>query len=364
MGKSVVKEFDINHIHQKYIQLTPIVDESVSDFCLRIVKSIGEKDYQLVKATCFGSLKYRGEFETEFRKYIQGQFPITWIEGANCTDAFMNGIHIWVIKDAHVEYFSADFYIRASLFEDDNAQYLFVGDILSDPSLNPALSCARMLDYLEGFLNKHGFTFTQVVRTWYYLEGILNWYDDFNKARTDFFKRTGVMLNLIPASTGVGARNMIGSPATMELLAIKSKNGQPYVSRIVSPLQREATDYGSSFSRGIKIKSKEYEFLSISGTASIMPNGETAHIGQLEQQIRYSFNVINNILQQEGYKLEDAVKAIAYLKNRNSFEILQTYLDQNYSFQIPLIITENTLCRHNLLFEIELDLMKILRVKN
>jgi enamine deaminase RidA (YjgF/YER057c/UK114 family) len=364
MGNPITKESGHSRIKQKYIQLTPGREESISDFCLRIARSIGGEGYHLVKATCFGSLQYQHEFETEFIKYSQGQFPLTWVEGANCTDVFMNGIHIWAVKDTHVDYFSSDFNIRACKFEDDNAQYLYAGNILSEPLLAPALSCARLFDYLEGFLNKYGFSFNHVKRTWYYLDGILNWYEGFNKIRTDFFKRTGANLNLLPASTGVGGSNMIGSPVTMELLAIKSKYEQSVVSRIVSPLQREATDYGSSFSRGIIIKSKGYEFLSISGTASILPNGETAHIGELGQQIRYTFNVIEKILQQEGYKLENAVKAIAYIKNKDSFETLQTYLGQNYNGQISFIITEGTICRENLLFEIELDLMKDLRVKN
>lgn len=358
MGNLIIKEFRDSHIKQKYIQLTPGEKESISDFCHRITRSLGNTGYRLVKATCFGSLQYQHEFETELRKYFQSQYPITWVEGVNCANTFLNGIHIWAVEAAHVEYFSADFNIHACMFEDDNTQYFLAGNILSEPSLDPALSCAKLFDYLEGFLNKHGFSFIHIVRTWFYLDDITNWYDDFNKVRTDFFIKTGVMLNLLPASTGVGGRNMIGSPVTMELLAIKSKIGQPNVSRIVSPAQKEATDYGSSFSRGIKIKFKEHEFLSISGTASILPNGVTAYIGELEQQIRYTFNVLIKIIQHEGYKFEDTVKAIAYIKNRDNFNLLQTYLDQNYSSQISFIISENTICRENLLFEIELDLMK------
>ena len=36
--------------------------------------------------------------------------------------------------------------------------------------------------------------------------------------------------------------------------------------------------------------------MSISGTASILPNGETVHLGDIEKQISYSFEVVQGLV--------------------------------------------------------------------
>lgn len=87
-----------------------------------------------------------------------------------------------------------------------------------------------------------------LVRTWLYLDHILDWYDDFNRVRNTFFERNGVFDGLVPASTGIGCANPHGSALVAKGLAVLPK--QPPPPRAVpSPLQCPANDYQSDVCR-------------------------------------------------------------------------------------------------------------------
>ena len=352
--KEIVREQN-KHL---YIQLKPEVNESISKFCIRIFGHLKRYNYHIAKVSCFGSLNNREAFESEMKLHATDPFPITWVEGENCSESFLNGIQLWAVK-ADVKYLSTNFNAKAIYFEDDDARYLFIGDIISGFGNEEGAGYPSLLKKVESFLLQNGFLFTDVIRTWYYLDDILSWYDEFNQIRTDFFKHTGVFKNGLPASTGVSGKNKMGLPTLMELLAVNPKSESVTVAEVKSPQQNEANAYGSSFSRAVKFKSNSNKkWMSISGTASILPSGETAHIGNLEKQIQCSFEVVQDILQQEGYDFDDVVRATAYLKNKSSLPILKSFLYENPKYHVPLIISENTICRDNLLFEIEMDLVK------
>ncbi len=352
-----MNEIKKEHSNQLYIQLVPEQDETVSAFCRRLVNILETEDYQVVKATCFGALANRERFESELEQAIDKQFPLTWVEGENCSNSFLNGIQLWAVK-AEVIYGETNFKAKTSRFSDDSGHYLFIGDLLSEPQGNADLEYEMVLERLDQLLQEAGFVYTDVVRTWYYLDDILRWYDSFNRIRTAFFKQKGVFESFIPASTGVSGRNKSGSSVTMELLAFKPAKETAAIAQVKSPMQNEAGEYGSSFSRAIRVNSAGSQWMSISGTASILPSGETANIGNVKRQIQHSFEVVGQIVANEGYNFSNLVRATAYLKDKSSLSILHEFLTDNPQYQMPLVVTENSICRDDLLFEIEMDLVK------
>lgn len=58
---------------------------------------------------------------------------------------------------------------------------------------------------MEEALNRAGMDFSHVVRTWFYNNRLLDWYEEFNRARDTFFESRGVFDRLVPASTGIGS---------------------------------------------------------------------------------------------------------------------------------------------------------------
>src|SRR5579871_5417441 len=62
----------------------------------------------------------------------------------------------------------------------------------------------------------------------------------------------------------------------------------------------EAYDYGSAFSRGMRIELNGVTILLISGTASIDDQGQTVHVGDLRAQVRRTYDNISKLLASEG----------------------------------------------------------------
>ena len=72
----------------------------------------------------------------------------------------------------------------------------------------------------------------------------------------------------------------------------------PVVKRAITNLNalNEAYDYGSAFSRGMRIDLNGLTILLISGTASIDEHGSTVHVGDFRAQLRRTYDNITDLL--------------------------------------------------------------------
>jgi len=121
----------------------------------------------------------------------------------------------------------------------------------------------------------------------------------------------------------------------------------------------EAYDYGSAFSRGMRIDLKDVSILLISGTASIDDQGRTVHEGDLRAQTRRTFENIGALLAAEGATWHDIVRTTCYL--RDIERDYQAFNEERTSFYkeerlSPLPAStgiQAILCRPDLLIEIE-----------
>ncbi|MGA3024641.1 MAG: Rid family hydrolase [Bryobacteraceae bacterium] len=77
----------------------------------------------------------------------------------------------------------------------------------------------------------------------------------------------------------------------------------------------EAHDYGSAFSRGLRLDIGNVVILLISGTASIDENGDTVHIGDFRGQCRRTYHNITGLLESEGATWKDIVRTTCYLRD-------------------------------------------------
>ena len=242
-------------------------------------------------------------------------------------------------------------------FEDPDARYCILGDIRPEnPDASPGEQTTEVLEAMQTGLKSAGMNFQNIVRTWFYNDRILDWYAEFNRARSTFFQKHGI--TAIPASTGIGVANRTGAALVAKAIAVVPKNGSVTIQRVESPLQCEATAYGSAFSRGLEVADRAVRVLYISGTASIEANGETAYVGNAAKQIEKTMEVIDAMLEKNGMKLTDTVRAIGYFRHREHIPLWGKYCRARGLAPIPIILTECEVCRKNLLFEIELDAAK------
>ena len=121
----------------------------------------------------------------------------------------------------------------------------------------------------------------------------------------------------------------------------------------------EAYDYGSAFSRGMRIDLNGVTILLISGTASIDEHGHTVHVGDFRAQLKRTFENITKLLAAEGATWHDIVRTTCYL--RDIERDYQVFNDERTAFYKqqgldPLPAStgiQAILCRPDLLIEIE-----------
>ena len=199
--------------------------------------------------------------------------------------------------------------------------------------------------------------FGHLVRTWFYLDKILDWYDGFNQTRTPFLRARGAFEGLVPASTGIGMPNRFGAAVVAGALAIKPKK-TAMVREVASPLQCPALNYKSSFSRAVEVERADGRALYISGTASIEAGGKTAYVGDPQAQIELTMQVVAAILQSRQMDWSDTTRAIAYFKEGKDAPLFADYLRANGMEALPVTWMHGDICRDDLLFEVELDAVK------
>jgi 2-iminobutanoate/2-iminopropanoate deaminase len=121
----------------------------------------------------------------------------------------------------------------------------------------------------------------------------------------------------------------------------------------------EAYDYGSAFSRGMRIELGKFVVLLISGTASIDEGGRTLYAGDLRAQTRRTFDNISALLAAEGATWKDVVRTTCYLRDiERDYKAFNEERAAFYKKQKLNPLPASTgiqaiLCRPDLLVEIE-----------
>lgn len=242
--------------------------------------------------------------------------------------------------------------------QDDHAEYIYL-QVLSTPGKGDKYDLTRgVFDEMEDRLQIAGVDFSRTARTWLFADDILSWYDKLNRARDHFFEQHQIFNKLVPASTGVGIANPLNAALTTELLAVRPLNDDIRIHKVVSPMQCEALDYKSSFSRAVRIQTPDHARMYVSGTASIAPGGATAYVDDCAKQIDLTMQVVEALIANGSMGWSDSVRAIAYFKDSRDFGLFDAFC-QKAGLNLPHVKIEADVCRHDLLFELELELLSL-----
>ncbi|HXG35241.1 MAG TPA: Rid family hydrolase [Bryobacteraceae bacterium] len=121
----------------------------------------------------------------------------------------------------------------------------------------------------------------------------------------------------------------------------------------------EATEYGSAFSRGIRLEIGNLVVLLISGTASVDEHGRSVHVGDFRAQTRRTFENITALLAAESASWKDVVRTHCYLRDIErdyaafNEERTRFYREQGLDPLPASTAVQAILCRPELLVEIE-----------
>ena len=209
-------------------------------------------------------------------------------------------------------------------------------------------------------LEAQGASYRDVVRTWFYLDDILAWYPEFNRARSAVYGQFGLLPEngrwQLPASTGIQGQAPSGAAATLDLLAVVGPpEGRPLVRQLRSPAQPEALTYGSAFSRGALIREPEVSLIQVSGTAAIDEQGASLYPGDIRGQIDCTFDKIAALIGQEGASLTDTAAACVFVKSPQDALIYQEQAAARGLRDFPAVVMVADICREELLFEIDAE---------
>jgi len=219
-----------------------------------------------------------------------------------------------------------------------------------------------MFDRADRILRRYGSSYKDVARTWLYLSGILDWYPDFNKARSEKYGEFGIMPGpgdnrlLLPASTGIGADAPSGAAASMDVLAVvENSDRAPSVRKLSNRRQLDAFRYGAAFSRGAVMMEDDVKLIQVSGTAAIDEHGVSLHPGDIRSQINCTFDRIETLLGQEGADLRSIAAATAFVKRPEYAPIFWKMAADRGLTEFPAVCVVADVCREELLFEIDAE---------
>ena len=350
-----------NGLDELFITAVPHQDGGTfTDMFEAAMRVVSDAGATIVAQDVFG-LPALEEAEKQALHDVFGEpdWPITWLrEGASAGEA-LTGTQIRAIAGTAVERIRIDGRVVGSVFTDGCARYARLADLRSaDPSAPRTQQARETLEMMESAFQSVGMEFSDCIRTWLYLDNILDWYEQFNKVRDAFFRERNVFDGLVPASTGIGGSNAAGSAVVANAIAIQPIDpsaGHIKVFPLPSPLQCPALEYGSSFSRAVEVAFPGHRHLMVSGTASIEPGGKTACLDDTLGQIDLTMKVVAAILESRKMDWSDVTRAIAYIKDGTEAPLFTKWLADNSLPPLPMVTAENDICRPELLFEIEVD---------
>lgn len=358
-GMQVVTVPRPNH-QELFISASPRPGQGAVDCFRDVAGLLHRNDARVVSLEVFGLSA--PEFFPGLRAAFDGElpFPVTWIEEGGDDPNRLVGVQTWAVTGLNLEPIRVDGRVLGVVFEDGCMRTCRLGGLGQGSGAMSVADQSRLVfERMAEILSLVGMNFSDVVRTWFYNCKMLDWYGDFNKVRTRFFNDNGVFDGLVPASTGVGGRNCYGSALTAGLLAVTPACEAMQVSPVASPLQCPALDYGSSFSRAVELALPDHRRLLISGTASIAPEGHTVYVDDVERQVELTMDVVQAILESRRMDWGDVSRGIGYFKDIADAPVFGRYLAAHGLPELPVLLVKEDICRHDLLFELELDAIKI-----
>ncbi len=296
---------------------------------------------------------------------VKTEIPPTFVEGTPCNGYAVAGIHAVAIQqypDPEPPVVRWKNRPCGRALRGQDADYLALSDVGSlvrqVGKETPGEETRKTFAVVEEVLNQSQWTFHDVRRTWFYLQNILDWYNEFNQIRNTAFKHLGILngnpLGAIPASTGIQGRNADGGWCTLDLLAIRAVPGQSIETRrLVNPKQNEAPQYGSAFARALSVKTARCQYLFVSGTASIDEHGVSVYPGDFEKQTIRTLENVSALLATAGAKLQDICQATAFVKRPEDVKLYHSIAHRMGLDRVPVVCTLADVCRDDLLYELD-----------
>jgi enamine deaminase RidA (YjgF/YER057c/UK114 family) len=340
-----------------FLTATPLAGEGLAPMMARVGRHLRQLPWRAVGMTVFTGATGSERREELLRAAFGAvEWPVTWLQTDDDSCDGPAGVEVHAVNGPEVRTIRLRTRTVGCAWEDAAARHCELGDLRDEQTAHsPLVQTRQVLEDMAAALRQANMEFRHVYRTWFRNRDILGWYGDFNRVRTEFFSRTRVFDGLLPASTGIGAANSGGAALVCGLWAMHPKAPDIEARAMDSPLQGSATKYGSSFSRAVEVDLGDHRRLTISGTASIAPAGETLHVGDVAAQVELTMRVVRAILNSRGMDWAQVTRGVAYFRQSTDRGSYLRWCQANNVKNMPVIVSHHTLCRDDLLYETEID---------
>ncbi|QQE11281.1 hypothetical protein JD969_17555 [Planctomycetota bacterium] len=374
-------KFYVNHVqeHIAFIVVAFEQGDGVLEGYSAIADYVAENKLSIVHERIFGSLQNEKQALLARKEIFDGSGldssnTISWIEGMPIWGSGVAGIMLKAISPQHtqsgVQRIWLDGKVVGSKWQWDGDQYIILQGLgLHNSKIINDDRCRQTeeaISQAEALLYRENMAFKDVARTWFYLDDILDWYNEFNIVRNKIYNQFELMPQgetclKLPASTGICGKNNKDSALLIDLVAVKkleASNDNSIIKQLSNNAQEDAFEYGSAFSRGAVIAKNDFKILQLSGTASINEAGETIFINDPKAQIECTLDKIQNLLMQEDVSLADMGSACVFCKDATYANIYQEIAIERGLEEMPAILMVADVCRDDLLFEIDGECLK------
>ncbi len=290
--------------------------------------------------------------------------PITYVEGSPVGEMKWAGIHAIAVRPDdknQTRLLERNGFICGRIYEGKEARHLSLSDVgrlLKKRKKDCTHETEEIFKVTQSLLQEHDWSYNNVCRTWFYLDDILEWYDEFNQIRNQVYNGLGLFngqaQGVIPASTGIEGKNPREGCCTLDLLAMKPLQNHSFqIQRLVNPKQNEALEYGSAFSRGLSIAMDQSDYLFVSGTASIDEHGVTVYKDDVRKQVLRTMENIEALISSHGAGLQDLTQLTVFVKYKDDIDVFYELADQMGCPKERAVCMIADVCRDDLLFEID-----------
>lgn len=341
---------------ERFINFLPEAGEDVPEVLQALAQAASE-DSEVLELRVFAS---RDRFQAIRARLMNipgsRSWPTSLLDGAPMGGSGVAGAQLHLLQGADVEVVELHGDLVGTSFQRDGARYCILGGVGPEHAYeSPGEQARSTILRMEEALESQGLGLKNLVRTWFFMKDILAWYPAFNEVRTGIFRDRGIFQGYVPASTGIAGLNHRGTALVASALAVLPTSRGPRVGAVPSPLQCPAGSYGSNFSRAGELVEGRTRRVLVSGTASIDPQGRTAHPGEVRAQIDLTLRVVAAILAERSLDFRSVFRGNAYFQDGGDADALGPALAGHGLDPRLLVVSQNTVCRNDLLFEMEVE---------
>ncbi len=346
---------------------TPVAEEGLRAVFEDVAAVRAREGIEPIAETVYGSADARtailsARSDALRARGIDDSTPVTFVSGAPACGGSLAGVHLWGVAkggSGTVRTVPAGRAATGRLWSTPSFRLLHLPGVVGATAAGTLPASAgrqarQMFQNASAAAAANGFRYGQTVRTWIYAARLLDWYEELNRIRSDFYATQSFACLTFPASTGIQGRAG-GEECQMDLLLLDAGDSSTARATAIDRTSRQgqACSYGSLFSRGMALELAGQRTVHVSGTASIGPDGRSLHHGDPQAQCRETLLGVGAVLEQQGGTLADVSSATVYCKDADTYAAFRQERRVLGVAPFPTVYVIADVCRPELLVEME-----------